>query len=264
MPPPMTSSRSGMLGELERAGGVDDARSSSGRNGQRDRLGAGRDDRSARRRRSVVADASSVFGPVNSPVPCTTCDLALLGQAGRPPVSWPTTPSFHARSVSRSISGSPKAMPCLGELLGLGDAPWRRAAAPWTGCSRRSGRRRRALVALDEHDLQPEVGGAEGGGVAARAGAEHDHLDLHVGVGRVGRSARGPVAGSARELLGGRASGSPPLGWASVAGAAARRGVQREDDGALGDLVADRDRELRRPCPPRATGPPSSPCRTRA
>ncbi len=36
-------------------------------------------------------------------------------------------------------------------------------------------------VALDDHRFHAEVGGAEGGGVAAGAGAENEHLALHVG-----------------------------------------------------------------------------------
>ena len=76
--------------------------------------------------------------------PLHDADLALLGEPCRPPVSLPTTDSFQSRSASRSISGSPKRDAVRGRLLGLGDHLARRAAAPWTGCSRRSGRRRRA------------------------------------------------------------------------------------------------------------------------
>jgi len=39
-------------------------------------------------------------------------DLALLGQPGQAAVSRPTTPSFHARSLPRSIAGAPNMMPC--------------------------------------------------------------------------------------------------------------------------------------------------------
>ncbi len=35
-------------------------------------------------------------------------------------------------------------------------------------------------VALDQHDLQAQVGGAEGGGVAAGAAAEHDHVGFQI------------------------------------------------------------------------------------
>ncbi len=44
-------------------------------------------------------------------------------------------------------------------------------------------------VALDQHDLHAEVGGAEGGAVAAGAGAEHQHVAVDVGLAGVGRGA---------------------------------------------------------------------------
>ena len=63
-------------------------------------------------------------------------------------------------------------------------SPARRAAAPSTGCSRRSGRRRQALVALDKGDLEAEVGGPERRRVAAGPGADHGHpLALGGGIG---------------------------------------------------------------------------------
>ena len=37
-------------------------------------------------------------------------------------------------------------------------------------------------AALDQHDLLAEIGGAEGGGVAARARAEHQHVAFEIGL----------------------------------------------------------------------------------
>ena len=49
--------------------------------------------------------------------------------------------------------------------------------------------------ALDQHRLHAEVGGAEGGRVAAGAGAEHEHVALEVGA--AGVAARRTGAGAA-------------------------------------------------------------------
>jgi hypothetical protein len=87
-----------------------------------------------------------------------------------------------------------------------------------------------ALVALDQDDLQAEVGGAERGRVAARAGAEHD--DLGVVVGRALDRRRGHRR---QALLVGRA--------AVRTGAGAGPG-DREDQRALGDGVANLQRDV--------------------
>ena len=141
MPPPMTSSRSGMP-STSSAPVESMIRSSSGRNGS----DAASEPAAMMQcsKPTTVSPTSIVFGPVNSPVPRTTWTLRCLASDSRPPVSLPTTPFFHSRTLSTSIFGASNVMPGLAELGGLGHAPWRRAAAPWTGCSRRSGRRRRA------------------------------------------------------------------------------------------------------------------------
>ena len=228
----------GHVGELERAGGVDQprvvVRAGPG--------GCAALEPAAMMQCSkpiVVAPSAPstvrTFGEANAPTPCTTSTLRCLARPTRPPVSCATTDSFHPRSPSRSISGSPKRDAVRRGLLGLARSPWRCAAAPWTGCSRRSGRPRRARVALDEHDLQAEVGGAERGGVAARAGAEHDH---------VGARCR-PRPRTPRRRRGGGRRGGRGRG-ASGAGAARRRrsrGLEREDR-------ACPPRPCRRPPPP--------------
>ena len=80
--------------------------------------------------------------------------------------------------------------------------------------------------ALDQHHLLAEVGGAEGGGVAAGAGAQHQHLGVEVALGPGRRPwRRGPLpAGAARLRLG--------------------AGLKLQDQVALGDLVALLDLEL--------------------
>ena len=51
-------------------------------------------------------------------------------------------------------------------------------------------------VALDQHRLHAEVGGAKRGAVAAGAGAQHEHLALDVGLAGVARGAGNGAAGA--------------------------------------------------------------------
>ena len=92
------------------------------------------------------------------------------------------------------------------------------------------------LAAVDQGDGQAEVGGAERRRVAARAAAEDGHLDVDVGV-------RAPSAAGASGAFGSATSSA----GASVAGLAPSwrlRALERQDHRALGDLVADRDRDV--------------------
>ena len=60
-------------------------------------------------------------------------------------------------------------------------------------------------ITFDQHHLQAQVGGAEGGRVAARAGAEHEHVALQVGTaGVAGRRWRGHDRCGSRWCSGGR------------------------------------------------------------
>ena len=54
--------------------------------------------------------------------------------------------------------------------------------------------------AFDQHHLGAEIGGAEGGGVAAGTGAEHQHFGVEVALGR--RMARLRAAGGGRRAAG--------------------------------------------------------------
>ena len=47
---------------------------------------------------------------------------------------------------------------------------------------------------VDEHDVPAEVGGSEGGGVAARAGAEHENFAVEIGFRLVGSGDLGGAA----------------------------------------------------------------------
>ena len=62
----------------------------------------------------------------------------------RPPVSFLMTPSLKPRSLSMSIFGAANVMPWSAERFDLVHHARPCAAAPSTGCSRRSGTRRRA------------------------------------------------------------------------------------------------------------------------
>ena len=65
---------------------------------------------------TVVAPSGAVTsrrcGERNRPDPCTVETFRCLARPFSPPVSRSTTPSFHVRSSSRSISGAPNFTPC--------------------------------------------------------------------------------------------------------------------------------------------------------
>ena len=119
--------------------------------------------------------------------------------------------------AARSIAGAPKLTPwaaiaaassmvlatCSSAFEGM--QPTLRQTPPSVG------------RAVDQHDLLPEVGGAEGGGVAAGTGAEHE--DVRLEVGRTGRSRRRAPArsggGSAGAAAGGRGGRRGAAAWAA-------------------------------------------------
>ena len=63
------------------------------------------------------ASTSSWLTAVKRPTPLTTVTLRCLARPERPPVSFLTTPSFQPRSLSMSIDGSEKPMPCAAMSL---------------------------------------------------------------------------------------------------------------------------------------------------
>jgi hypothetical protein len=88
-------------------------------------------------------------------------------------------------------------------------------------------------VAFDEHGLQAEVGGAEGGGVAAGAGAEDEHVGFDVAPPEAVRQqpGAGERAGGHGDRQAERVSGR---GRAGTARAGARRYLQQQHQRALG------------------------------
>ena len=117
MPPPMTSSRSGM--PLTSSAPVESTiRSSSGRNGS----DAASEPAAMMQcsKPTTVSPTLIVFGQVNSPVPRTTWTLRCLASDSRPPVSRPTTPFFNSRTLSTSIFGASKVMPASPSSVRLG------------------------------------------------------------------------------------------------------------------------------------------------
>ncbi len=190
MPPPMTSSRSG-TSAISSAPVESMMRSSSGKPGS----SIGREPAAMMQCvKSIVVPSTSIsFGEVNFASPVTTLTLRCLARPSRPPVSLPTTSCFQPRSLSRSISGSPKVTPKLRRLLGLGDHPGRVQQRLRGDAADVEADAAEHVEALDEDDLEAEVGGAEGGRVAARAGADDDDAARL-------RRARRPVASSALVL----------------------------------------------------------------
>ena len=135
----------GDLLQFQRAGRVENPRVLGDERQPHD-LRAGGDDRlgepdhllraGLRLRGASVSSTSRWCGSRNWPTPRTTSTLRPLAMPASPPVSLPTTLSFHPFSATRSICGAPKATPCSDRCLSHRRRP-RRAAAPWTECSRR-------------------------------------------------------------------------------------------------------------------------------
>ena len=153
--------------------------------------------------------------------------LRIFAIAARPPVSLPTTLFLCATQLGADRpAGSPKldaerrrsaptssitAATCSSAFDGM--QPTFRQTPP------------SVAIALDQHGLHAEVGGAERGRVAARAGAEHEHVALEVGAAGVGAG-----AAQARAVRGLRRGGPAPQrgrlrGAACGAGAAPRAGA---------------------------------------
>ena len=98
---------------------------------------------------------------------CTTSTLRCFASTRSPPVSFLTTAPFQARSLSRSICGAPKAMPCapISSASSMTLAACSSALEGMQPTFRHTPPS--ARPALDQRDLAAEVGGAERGGVAA-------------------------------------------------------------------------------------------------
>ncbi len=137
----------------------------------------------------------SVFGEVNAPSPVTTVTLRWRARPVRPVVRRLTTESFQSRIAFRSMVGGPNDTPCAAIAAASsmtlatcssaldGMQPTLRQTPPSVG-----------RLSTMQH-LLAEVGGAEGGGVAAGPGAEHHQIGLEIDMrrrrGRRARNRRG-------------------------------------------------------------------------
>ncbi len=99
-------------------------------------------------------------------------------------------------------------------------------------------------VAFDQHHIQPQIGGAEGGGIAAGAGTEHDQAAFDIGrlaaaQRRFGRGwfGRGAMRGRHRRFCSRGRSRCGRRGSGTVG--AGRCGFQHRDDGTFGHGIAE-------------------------
>ena len=225
---------------LQRSGRIPDARIGRDEPG-RDRLRAGGDDRVLEAHGPRALGGFDLQGVWRSELPPAGHDphFALLGktgQAARQSLDHPILPAANGRGVERGLTELDSMRAHRGRLLDdLGDVQQR---LRWDAADVEADAAER-LPGVDQHDILPEIGGAEGGGVAARAGAEDENvrfdIRLSAGIGRRLRSGRG--RGLGRRLL--------------DLGAAVRRGGGRRlrlfafrvsrQQRALADLVADLD-----------------------
>ena len=208
-----------------------------------------------------VSCTSRWFGPTKRPTPRTVVTLRVLAMPLRPPVSLPTTLSLCARSFVEIDLRRAELDAERGEVRGFvhhgGDVQQRlrRNAAD---VQAHAAERR---VALDQHGLHAEVGRAEGGRVAAGAGAEHQHLALDVG-----RAAE-RCGDRSRRAAPKPASVRPPAAQApALAAARRRRAAPDASSTRSGDpcdtLSPSFTASPSRRRPP-TTGSPSTPCRSR-
>ena len=232
--------------DLERGGRVEHPRVVVRDEGQAHRLGAGRDDRlvepddagpSVRARDLDAVRRDEAAGPLQRR------DLALLGQPGQAPDELADDAVLPRPQPVQVDGRGPEGQAVLAHLLGLGDhlrgvqQRLRRDAADVEADPAQG------VAAVDDHDLEPEVGRAERRGVAAGAGAEHEQADVAVLAAVRGgrRGVGGDVRGRGRGRRGGgllrrrRGGGlvDPGVG-----------GVEDEDRGPPRDAVPDADPHL--------------------
>ena len=237
------------------AGRIPDARVGGNESG-RGRFGAGGDDRlvEAHDPRALRRFDAQGVGRGELALPGHGLDLALLGEAGeaaRQPLDHAVLPAANRRRVEgRRAEAHAVRTHRLGVVDDLGDMQQRlgRDAADVEA----DAAERRSRV--DQNDVLPEIGGAEGGGVAAGTGAQNQNIGLEIGLpAGVGRRLRRRT--SRRGGLGSRLldldAAALGVGGRRGFGRLRRRGLLRlsaarigRQHVALGDLVADLDADL--------------------
>ena len=238
----------GRQSQLQRVGRVPDARVMRDE-ARRHRLRAGGDDRRVEadeRARPSAVTTASVCGEVNAPSPVTTVTLrwrarpaeaagqalddALLPAAQRVEVDAAARAKTTPRS-DMSAASSITLAACSSALEGM--QPTLRQTPPSVG-------QRSTSTTL------AEIGGAEGGGVAARPGAEHQHVAFEVDLRRAAGAARRRRLVDRRQLARRRPRRPPQLG---------------RQQRALAHLVADLDLDLADDAALPARARRASPCR---
>ena len=207
MPPPTTSIRFGTDGSSS-APVESKMRGSSGHERQPHRLRAGGDDRLLEAHDRFLAGLRlrRPFGELDFDVmrieeladAAHDFDLARLGHAGEPAGQLADDLVLPAAKRLEVDLRRAERDAVLGERLRLvhhGRDVQQRLRRNAADVEAHAAER---AVALDQHRLHAEVGGAERGAVAARSGAEHEHPAFDVGLAGVGRgpwNRRGAGAG---------------------------------------------------------------------
>ncbi len=207
-----------------------------------DRLGAGRDDRVLEAHDSRALRRTDLKGVRRGEVAAAGHDphFALLGEAGqaaRQPFDHPILPAANGGGIERGLA----------ELNPMG-AHRRRLVDDFCDVQQRLRRdaadveadAAERLPCVDQHDIPPEIGGAERRGVAAGACAKNENVRLEIrlsaGIGRGLRSRRGAGLGHGLLDLGAAVRRGGGLRFSTL-------GVGRKHR-AFADLVADLDADL--------------------
>jgi hypothetical protein len=195
---------------------------------------------------AVVAGDLEVVGGREAAVAGDHLDLALLGQAGKAvgePADDRLLPVAELVEVDRGLA---EGQAVLGHLLGLGDHPGRVQQGLGGDAADLEADPAEDRRAVHQHDRLAEVGGAEGGAVAAGPGPEHEHIGLDVGPDTLGgrRGGGRGLGGGGLDRRGGLL-GHLLLGHLLLGGPAGGAGrLEGHEQVALGHLVPDPDPQL--------------------
>ena len=207
----------------------------------------------------VSSPTVSALGPVKRPSPLTTRTLrpfAICAEAARELADDAVLPAAQRVDVDLGLAEGDAV---VGGELRLGDDLRHVQQRLGRDAADVQADAAEALVALDEDDVEAEVGGAERGGVAADAGAEDEQLGVVVALRRCGSAGGAALrAGVAPSAPSRRTSGDPsdtlsPTLTSSSPTLPGRRardlhrrlvGLQDDERVLLGDLLADLDEDL--------------------